>query len=142
MMQFLREVRHFNPSLISAQFLDTNAFYLQHVRRLTNIPTVITLHGSDVKIFPDRSRFHFKLFKAALHAADRVIFTSEDLRTHMPGGIDLNPTKVRIVHNGINIDRVRQEMQAQKLQRGLFSSRLAAFNISRVLTTLSVPSQS
>lgn len=107
---FMREVHYFNPDLINVHFLDGNSFYVNYARRFKKIPLVVTLHGSDVKVFPVRSKIHRALFASTLKLADRVIFTSRNLATHLPDEISLGENKMRVVHNGVDIDKLTAEV--------------------------------
>jgi glycosyltransferase involved in cell wall biosynthesis len=113
---FMREIHYFNPDLINAHFIDGNAFYLNYARRFKKIPLVVTLHGSDVKVFPKRSKIHGSLFSSTLKLADRVVFTSRNLSTHLPDNLTLDESKTRVVHNGVDIKKLRAEITTPDIE--------------------------
>jgi glycosyltransferase involved in cell wall biosynthesis len=74
-----REARRFKPDLIQAHWFLPNAFTASLVSRLTGIPLVATLHGSDV--FVAEKGFPFNLMsKLALARLGRLTSCSPELR--------------------------------------------------------------
>lgn len=99
----------FHPDLIHGHYAYPMGLAAVEVARSLGIPSVITLHGSDVNFFAAGSRLGARRFRSAVSGADRVICVSRALedRTHqiaglsaqyLPIGIDLrkfSPTLTR-----------------------------------------------
>ncbi len=90
------------PSVVHAHFAYPPGIAALAVGRSWNVPTVLSLHGSDVNRFPHLNRRTRRAFITAVLGADAVLAVSEDLARKtedlsgrrpvvMPIGIDLAP---------------------------------------------------
>jgi Glycosyltransferase len=66
------------------------------------IPRVITIHGSDLKIYGKKS-IYGHLIKLAIKRADKIIVVSNDLK-NLAISQGCNPEKLRVIPNGVDID--------------------------------------
>lgn len=67
------------PDLIHAHFAYPQGLMAIKLGRKWNVPTVLTLHGSDVNAYPNYNRTAMKRFAAAVRGASRVIAVSRAL---------------------------------------------------------------
>ena len=97
---FLRLVKEKKPDIIHAQWILPNGFIAGHISRITGIPLLIQLHGSDVFTAEKNALFRSMARYAASHA-DYIVSPSPDLTARLGAlGIDksglfpmqLNPT--------------------------------------------------
>lgn len=73
-----RVVRRVDPDLLNAHFLSSYGF-LGALVRPAGVPLVISLHGSDVLVIPDRSPVHNWAARFALRRADLVTSVAEHM---------------------------------------------------------------
>jgi len=75
------------------------------ISRLTGVPLVTTVHGKSY--YPDRRRRRVICRMVAAQAAS-VVTVSDDLRTFFCRTIGVPADRVRVIHNGIDCDRMHQ----------------------------------
>lgn len=82
----------------------------------SNIPKVITLHGSDLKVYAKKFPYRY-LVKYAISNADKIIAVSNDLKD-IAISYGCNPDKIAVIHNGVDIDlfkpRDKEEIRSSK----------------------------
>jgi len=66
------------------------------------IPQVITIHGSDLKIYANKNIYR-PLVKYAIKKADEIIVVSNDLK-ELAISMGCNPDKLHVIPNGVNTD--------------------------------------
>ncbi|MBA2851395.1 glycosyltransferase involved in cell wall biosynthesis [Methanococcus maripaludis] len=72
---------------------------------LSNTPQVITLHGSDIKIYS--KKFPYKLLvKYSISRADKIITVSNDLKD-IAISCGCDPKKIVVIPNGVDIDKFK-----------------------------------
>lgn len=69
---------------------------------IEKIPRVITIHGSDLKIYGKKS-IYGHLVKLAIKRADKIITVSNDLK-NLAISYGCNPEKLCVIPNGVDID--------------------------------------
>lgn len=92
----------------------------------TNLPTVVTLHelgmadagGTRPGGWIGRlSQFTQQAQLALLRRADAIICVSESLRRDLLGLIDLNPTKIHVIYNGVDHSHFHPRYRPEARQR-------------------------
>jgi glycosyltransferase involved in cell wall biosynthesis len=76
-------VRRLQPDLLNAHFLSSYGLLGAIVRPAT-CPFVISLHGSDILLFPQRSPLHRMAVRFALHRADMVTSVAQHMTAVLP----------------------------------------------------------
>lgn len=106
------EARRLDAHVIHAQWLIPGGFIGAMASRLTGIPLVVTLHGSDVFV-AQRYRVLLPAVRFALHTARHVIAVSDDLAQRAVS-LGLCPERLTVLPNGVDVQRfrpVREEPQ-------------------------------
>lgn len=109
--------------LIHAHFLMPTGVLASAVKRITGLPLVVTIHGSDVPGYnPDRFKRGHKLlnpvWKAVVRNADAIISPSAYLRNLLQQGL---PTPVSLIPYGFNAPAPSGVARRKRI---LFASRL------------------
>ncbi|MFS0656770.1 teichuronic acid biosynthesis protein TuaC [Bacillus sp. 179-C3.3 HS] len=68
-----------SPDFIHAHFAMPSGGAAAVIKRQTGIPYVLTLHGSDVNVYPHYSKGALKAFETAVNEASSVLTVSEEL---------------------------------------------------------------
>ncbi|MGB9944490.1 glycosyltransferase, partial [Bacillus subtilis] len=68
------------PNLIHAHFAMPSGGAAAVIAQRLKVPYVLTLHGSDVNIYPHYSKGAFRAFDMAVHAAAKVLAVSDALK--------------------------------------------------------------
>jgi teichuronic acid biosynthesis glycosyltransferase TuaC len=95
------KAKSLNPDLIHAHFAMPSGGAAAIVSESADIPYVLTLHGSDVNVYPHYSRSAYQAFLFASRSAREVLAVSEELKkkaekmagissTFLPIGVDLH----------------------------------------------------
>ena len=112
-----KKVAAFSPDIIHAHYGTINAFFAS---RITNVPLVVSFHGSDINHTLDVHWLREKLGKAlsakAAKCAQQIICVSEKLQDNLPNGKE----KSTVLASGINTRMFREmDMQFCKEKLGL-----------------------
>jgi len=112
-----KKVAAFAPDLIHAHYGTINAFFAS---RITNVPLVVSFHGSDINHTRDVHWLREKLGKVlsakAAKCAQQIICVSEKLQDNLPNGKE----KSTVLASGINTRMFREmDMQFCKERLGL-----------------------
>ena len=82
---------------------------------LSGVPAIATVHNVYA-----RRKFHRKLLNRLLsHASARVIAVSEDIREDLVQHDGIDPDKVAVVHNGIDVRRVDTDLTREQARARL-----------------------
>lgn len=96
-------VRAIQPDILNAHFLSSYGI-LGALIRPTGCPLVVTLHGSDILLFPKRSFLHSWATRFALSRADLVISVAQHMTQVLPSY--MSPDKpVLTLQYGVDTDR-------------------------------------
>jgi len=106
----------FMPDLIHAHFAYPMGLAAVKVARKLGIPSLITLHGSDVNVDPKRSWLGLRRFQRAVAGADRVLCVSEALRDRT---LQLTGRQVDYLPIGINLQRFSASMAREQARAAL-----------------------
>ena len=99
---FLNLVREKKPDILHAHWILPNGFIAGAVSRITGIPLIIQLHGSDV-FTAEKNPLFRQMAKFAGKSASYIISPSPDLRERL-GRIGLDTGKIGIVPNCVEKD--------------------------------------
>ncbi|MDO3659842.1 glycosyltransferase family 4 protein [Bacillus sp. C28GYM-DRY-1] len=87
------------PNLIHAHFAMPSGGAAAIVSQRLKVPYVLTLHGSDVNIYPHYSKGAFRAFETAVHAAAKVLAVSEALKVKTK---EMTDTESLVLPIGVN----------------------------------------
>jgi teichuronic acid biosynthesis glycosyltransferase TuaC len=96
----LRQIER--PHLIHAHFAYPTGATAQLLKRHWNVPLVLTLHGSDVHVYPRQNARMLSLFKSAVCAADEVISVSGPLADEAERISGVRPT---VLSTGVDVSQ-------------------------------------
>jgi len=99
---FLRLVREKKPDILHAHWILPNGYIAGMVSRLTGVPLLIQLHGSDVFVAEKNALFR-SMARAAASRAGYILSPSPDL-TRRLGDIGVEPSKIGLVPNTVEAD--------------------------------------
>jgi glycosyltransferase involved in cell wall biosynthesis len=97
---FHRALRQFQPDIVHAPFAYPDGWAAVRLGHAANLPVVIQVHGSDVRLldqYPARRR----RTEEALRAADGVIVVSRDLQEHVIR-MGVEPNRVLLKYDGVD----------------------------------------
>jgi teichuronic acid biosynthesis glycosyltransferase TuaC len=106
----------FKPDLIHGHYAYPTGLAAVEVARQLGIPSVITLHGSDVNVSATRSKLGARRFQVALSGADRVLCVSQALceRTRLLTGLSASYLPI-----GINLRRFPSTLNRSEARAAL-----------------------
>ncbi|MCY7831081.1 glycosyltransferase family 4 protein [Bacillus spizizenii] len=93
------------PNLIHAHFAMPSGGAAAIVSQKLKVPYVLTLHGSDVNIYPHYSKGAFRAFETAVHAAAKVLAVSEALKAKTK---EMTDTESLVLPIGVNQDQFQK----------------------------------
>ncbi|HNS95857.1 MAG TPA: glycosyltransferase [Polyangiaceae bacterium] len=102
---FFKEIEDFRPDIVFASWAYPDGWAAVQLARAANLPVVLQVHGSDVKLvdhYPSRRRGTIQ----ALTGADGVIAVSQDL-ANSAVHLGVKPGKVRVIYDGIDLAHFR-----------------------------------
>ncbi|MCC2930947.1 teichuronic acid biosynthesis protein TuaC [Bacillus sp. LBG-1-113] len=100
-----------NPDLIHAHFAMPSGGAAAVVAKTIGIPYILTLHGSDVNVYPHYSKGAFKAFKTAVGSASAVLAVSEKLQEETKKLSGFDSTVLPI---GIQLSRFQENEQTKE----------------------------
>ncbi|MGC9332847.1 MAG: glycosyltransferase [Anaerolineae bacterium] len=107
-----REVRRQRSDVIYAQWLVPGGFIGAIVSRLTGVPLVVAVHGSDVFV-AERQKILRPAISFILRTARSVIACSGDLARRV-SGLGLSKDRIVIVPYGVDIERYKPNAAARQ----------------------------
>ncbi|MEC1648749.1 teichuronic acid biosynthesis protein TuaC [Bacillus halotolerans] len=93
------------PNLIHAHFAMPSGGTAAVVAQRLKVPYVLTLHGSDVNIYPYYSKGAFRAFDTAVHAAAKVLAVSEALKVKTK---EMTGAECSVLPIGVNLDNFQK----------------------------------
>jgi len=78
--EFLKNLKFNQYDLIHAHYGFPNGIIAKNIHRITNIPYILSLHGTDIHTLPHRSKKLKKEILESLENAKKCIFVSDHLR--------------------------------------------------------------
>ncbi|NHN29396.1 glycosyltransferase [Paenibacillus agricola] len=122
------------PDLIHAHFSFPLGLSAVHLSRIWGVPSVLTLHGSDVNVYPEINRMTCRRFCAAVTGATSVLAVSQALsdRTKVVSGV-----RPIVKPVGINLKAYRSlpSKREARLQLGLPQDAFLVLYIGYLLET-------
>jgi glycosyltransferase involved in cell wall biosynthesis len=116
-----RVVRADKPDLINLHFVDGSGFYGLCLKRLLDLPLVVTLQGNDVQKFPKRSRLQRMVFERLLKEADFITACSSSLLDQAREFVPEIEEKSLPIPNGIDLDEFSLKEAYQSRRPYLFA---------------------
>ena len=112
------DIKSFNPDLIHCQHLWIAPFVVSQ----TNIPYLITAHGTDIKGFKKDKRYHNAALKGAQNAA-KIIAISKKVKAQIKKYYKIKDDKITLIWNGFDEKLFYpQEVNLKKLSNKLFKN--------------------
>ena len=99
-----RIIKKFKPELIHAHSATPDGYVGLLLRKTFNIPVVVTLHGSDINLYPFQDRFTYLMTKRVLTKARKIIAVSKALKEVAQGKIAPG-AQIEVVYNGVDIHK-------------------------------------
>ncbi|MCY7799342.1 glycosyltransferase family 4 protein [Bacillus haynesii] len=93
------------PDLIHAHFAMPSGGATAVVSQKLKVPYVLTLHGSDVNIYPHYSKGAFRAFETAVHSAAKVLAVSDALKAKTK---EMTGAESTVLPIGVNLDRFQK----------------------------------
>lgn len=97
--RLLKPIRQFAPDIVIGYWVYPEGAGAVHAARQLGLPAVLGALGTDIN---DRHGLNARLTRRALHAADRIIFVSQDMRRRAIEEYGVKPDRCATVVNGIN----------------------------------------
>jgi teichuronic acid biosynthesis glycosyltransferase TuaC len=102
------------PDLIHAHFAMPSGGAARIVASEKGLPWVLTLHGSDVHVYPHYSTSAMKAFRRSVLEADEVLAVGEDLRQK---NLEMTARESKHLPIGVNLSRFEIPQQSKLLLR-------------------------
>jgi len=106
---------------------------------LWDVPSVLTIHSLEPlrpwKVEQLGAGYHMSSWmeRTAIQAADAVIAVSEETRNDVLRLFDVQPERVHVIHNGIDLDQYRRDSRVDALQaRGVDPERPFVLFVGRI----------
>lgn len=115
------------PDIINLHFADNAVIYVLLGKILfPKTKLVISLHGSDIKVFSRKSSLHKYLLRESVKKSDRVVSVSKSLLNDYLSIVDenLDMKKTVIINNGISIEMFTNNREVVQNGQILFAGRL------------------
>ncbi|NLS42019.1 glycosyltransferase family 4 protein [Bacillus subtilis] len=93
------------PNLIHAHFAMPSGGAAAVIAQRLKVPYVLTLHGSDVNIYPHYSKGAFRAFDMAVHASAKVLAVSDALKAKTK---EMTGAECSVLPIGVNLDNFRK----------------------------------
>ena len=91
------EIESFKPDLIHSQHLWIAPFAVS----LTNVPYIVTAHGTDIKGFKKDKRYHHAALKGAQNA-EKIVAISKKVRDQIKKYYKIEDDKIKLIWNGFD----------------------------------------
>ena len=98
--QILKAVRHFKPQIVHTQL--GGDLYGRLIAKLLAVPLIIS---TEQNVNPDETWIQNKLKKITSRWADKIIAITQAVATDLKNRYQVNPQKIVVIPNGLNIDR-------------------------------------
>lgn len=113
----LREVLHdFNPDLVHAHTATPDGYAGLLLGRWLQLPTVVSLRGSDINVYPFRDRWTLRMTKRVLRQASRLTAVSEALKSAAES-IERPSQPIEVVYTGCDLQGFTFDLQARTVLR-------------------------
>lgn len=111
-----RITRRFQPQIIHAHAATPDGFTALLLRQKIGIPNVVTLHGSDINVYPFRDNWTLQQTMKVLAEADRVIAVSEALKMAAEA-IAMPKKPIEVIYTGCDLEHFTFDANARKAIR-------------------------
>ena len=97
----LRNVyKHFSFNLIHAHTLLPDGFIGILLKKKIGVPLIVTIHGSDLLIYPYRNKGTFSYSLKVLNKASKIITVSSQLKNKCYNEFNVSEEKIKVIPNG------------------------------------------
>ncbi|MGM0438282.1 MAG: glycosyltransferase [Bacillota bacterium] len=93
------EIETFNPDLIHCQHLWIAPFAVSQ----TNVPYIVTAHGTDIKGFKKDKRYHHAALRGAQNA-EKIVAISKKVKEQIKKYYSIKEDKIKLIWNGFDED--------------------------------------
>lgn len=111
-----RIVKEFSPQLIHAHTATPDGYVGLLLSQKLGIPIVVSLHGSDINVYPFRDRWTLRLTKRVLAEAHRVIAVSKALK-EAAEAIASPRAPIEVIYNGADLQQFTFNPEARNTIR-------------------------
>ncbi|MGM0411100.1 MAG: glycosyltransferase family 4 protein [Bacillota bacterium] len=94
-----KEIKLFNPDLIHCQHLWIAPFVVSQ----TNVPYIVTAHGTDIKGFKKDKRYRHAALRGAQNA-EKIVAISKKVREQIKKYYNIKEDKIKLIWNGFDED--------------------------------------
>ena len=99
----LRKIyKHFSFNLIHAHALLPDGFAGTLLKKKIGVPLIVTIHGSDLLIYPYRNKGTFSYSLKVLNKASKIITVSSQLKNKCYNEFNVSEEKIKVIPNGYN----------------------------------------
>ncbi len=106
-----------NPQIIHGHF-STESCRVLNIASMKDIPLVTTFYGLDVNKLP-RRKYWKRMYRSLFDAGSAFIVEGHHMANKLVE-IGCNPEKIRVVHIGIDIDKIRNRLSLRKTENFSF----------------------
>jgi len=99
-----RTIKEFKPQLIHAHSATPDGYVGLLLGRTFNIPVVVTLHGSDINLYPFQDRFTYLMTKQVLTKGSKIIAVSKAIKEVAQNKVAPG-AQIEVVYNGVDIHK-------------------------------------
>ena len=119
--------------IVDAHYLYPDGVAAATIARDLGMPYVLTARGSDLNVLAKRPAVARQI-RAALRHAQALVAVSADLKAQMVSLAGLNPERVHVLRNGVDLERFSPgDRQAARLELGLPEERKLILCVGRLV---------
>jgi teichuronic acid biosynthesis glycosyltransferase TuaC len=101
---FERLKETFGFDLIHAHTICTDGFAAARLGRRVGVPVVCTIHGSDINVYPHRTKFTRVVTQQAIRSVDALITVSAALKERTLA-LETPKREIRVIPNGVDLQQ-------------------------------------
>ena len=102
-----RIIKNIKPDLINAHYLTSYGFIAALLKR-KRIPLVLSVHGTDIMVSPQKNIFYRLLTIFTLKRADHIFSVAKHMTEEMVKYVKLPFDRITTIQYGVNIEQIRE----------------------------------
>ena len=102
-----RIIKRIKPDLINAHYLTSYGFIAALLKR-KRIPLVLSVHGTDIMVSPQKNIFYRLLTIFTLKRADHIFSVAKHMTEEMVKYVKLPFDRITTIQYGVNIEQIRE----------------------------------
>ena len=106
-------VRIINPVIINAHYLTSYGFIASIVKPKA-CRLILSVHGSDIFITPNKNRLYNLLTKITLKKADHIFSVSKAMTRRIILLTSIQPNKITTIQYGINVEEISKQAKSER----------------------------